>query len=169
MEHITIGKIIKAQGIKGEIKIKPMTDDVARFKKLKVIYINELPYQITACRFNGDFAYLYLLNIDDRNKAELLVNKDITIEKVNSVALPADRYFITDIEGCEIFSEENQLIGKIIDIMQSGAADVFTIKTFDNKIVRIPFIKALKAQVDIDNKIVIVDAKIFNEVCVYED
>lgn len=80
-DFITIGQIVKAVGIRGEIKIKPITDDPARFRRLKIVYIKSKPYKIESCRFDGDYVVFKLSGISDRNAAEELRNFFIEIDE----------------------------------------------------------------------------------------
>ena len=82
MAFITIGEILKAQGIKGEIKIKPLTDDIERFRKLKMVYIDGVPYKISSKRIDDKFVYL----IDGRTR-KVVAPKKKSIKHVK-VILP---------------------------------------------------------------------------------
>ncbi|MBE5731546.1 MAG: 16S rRNA processing protein RimM [Clostridiales bacterium] len=168
MDKITVGQIIKAFGIKGEVKVKPITDDINRFKKLKLVYIGETPYKIIACRIAEGFVYLSFIGVSDRNTSETLVGKMLEIDRVNAVDLEEGRYFISDMIGCKVVLSDGSNVGVITDVAQYGAADVITVKDGD-KVCRFPFIKKLSSNFDIENKIMNADAKVFNEVCVYED
>lgn len=137
-DYITIGQIVRAIGIKGEIKVKPITDNIARFKLLKIIYINSKPHKIERCRIDKDFVCLKIGGIDDRNSAEALKDAFIEIDRVNAVPLEDGSYFIADIIGCNLLDDCGEKLGKITDISQYGAADVFTV--FDGKrTARFPF------------------------------
>ena len=168
MERITVGQIIKAFGIRGEVKIKPITDNVERFQKLRTVFISGTTYKISACRIHEGFVYLKFIGVNDRNASELLVGNMLEIDRNDAVDLPEGRYFITDLIGCDLQLSSSAVVGKIIDVLQYGAADVIVVKT-DKTICRFPFIKKLNADVDVDAKIMRVDEKTFFEVSVYED
>lgn len=165
--YITIGEIIKAQGINGELKIKPLTDDIKRFKKLNQVYIGGLSYDIKATRLNGNFVYLTLLNVTDRTTAEGFVGKNIEIDRLNAVDLPENTYFIADIIGCEVFLSDGSYLGKVDYIYQNGAADVYEIKGERN--IMFPFLNILIVTIDIHNKKIVVNKNEFIKVAVYED
>lgn len=167
-DFITIGQIVKAVGIRGEIKIKPITDDAGRFRRLKIIYVKSKPYKIESCRFDGDFVVLKLAGIPDRNTAEELRDSFVEIDRVNAVPLEEGSYFIADILGCKLFTDDGEQIGKITDVSQFGAADVFTVSD-GQKTVRFPFLKKMIVKVDVESGVVIVAKSVFDEVCVYED
>lgn len=168
MDKITVGQIIKAFGIKGEVKVKPITDDVTRFKKLKLVYIGETPYKIIACRIAEGYVYLSFIGVSDRNTSETLVGKMLEIDRINAIELEEGRYFIADMLGCKVILSDGTKVGTIVDVAQYGAADVITVKDGE-KVCRFPFIKKLNSDFDIENKIMHADAKAFYEVSVYED
>lgn len=165
--YITIGEIVKAQGIKGELKIKPLTDDVLRFKKLKQVFINKLAYQILSLRINGGFVYATLDGIADRNKAELFVGSSVEIDRINAVDLPENTYFIADIIGCEVFKSDGSYLGKVDYVYQNGAADVYEVKGERN--LMFPFLNDVIASIDVENKKIVVKTDEFDRVAVYED
>lgn len=167
MNRYTIGIILKPHGVKGAIKIGPMTDDVARFKSLEKVYIDNKMYKVLNAQLSSNEVYLTLDGIADRNKAELFRNKEIQVEKQDAVKLDEGRYFIVDIVGCEVFVE-NELIGKVDEVLQNGAADVYVIKSEDKECM-VPALKKLLVSVDTDNKKIVLDKKVFDEVVVYED
>lgn len=168
MERITVGQIIKAFGIRGEVKIKPITDDVERFHKLRTVFVNDTVYKISACRIHDGFVYAKFIGVNDRNASELLVGNMLEIDRNDAVDLPEGRYFITDLIGCDLVLSSSVHIGKIVDVLQYGAADVIVVKT-DTNVCRFPFIKKLNSQVDVNSKVMRVDEKVFFEVSVYED
>ena len=168
MERITVGQIIKAFGIRGEVKVKPITDNVERFQKLRTVFVNGLVYKISACRIHDGFVYLKFIGVNDRNESELLVGNMLQIDRNDAVDLPEGRYFIADLIGCKLELSSSTCVGEIVDVLQYGAADVIVVKT-DKTICRFPFIKKLNAEVDVDAKIMRVDEKTFYEVSVYED
>ena len=166
-ENIVIGRVIKAVGIKGEIKITPITDDMLRYKKLKTVYISGIPYQILSCRFDKAFVFLKLSGISTRDDAEKIVGDYVEIDRVNAL-VPENAYLIADIEGCTMYLSDGEMVGVITDVAQYGAADVFTIEG-NGKVCRCPFLNKVIVKIDVESKIVVADKKEFTAVCVYED
>lgn len=167
-EYITIGQIVRAVGIRGEIKVKPLTDDAERFSALRLVYLENKPYRIAACRFDKDYVILRLQGIDDRNAAEAVKDKFLQIDRINAVPLDEGSYFIADIEGCKLFTDDGTEIGKVTEVNQYGAADVFTV-VGGGKTVRFPFLKKMIVKVDVESGIIVVNKNIFDGVSVYED
>ncbi len=167
-EYITIGQIVRAVGIRGELKVKPLTDDPMRFNKLKVLYLKEAPHRIEACRFDKDFVYLRLSGISDRNEAESVQNEFLQIDRINAIDLNEGSYFIADVIGCKVIDDNGEELGKVIDISQYGAADVYTVQK-GKSIVRFPFLNKMIVKVDVDTGIIVLRRRVFDEVSVYED
>lgn len=167
-DYMTIGEIIKAQGIKGEIKVKPLTDDPARFAKLKILYISGVPHRTEAMRIDR-FVYIKLAGVDDRNAAQQLVGKTIDIDRV--LAAPLDdeyTFYVADVEGCDLLADGVK-IGVIESVDGYGAADVFTVRCEDGRVLRFPFLKKLLVRFDADLKQFEVKAAELEKVSVYED
>ncbi len=167
-DYIVIGHIVRAVGIRGELKVKPLTDDPGRFKQLRLVYIKSRPYKLEGYRSDGDFVCIKLSGVPDRTAAELLKDEFIEIDRINAVPLDEGQYFIADIVGCKLLLDDGTEIGKITEVNQYGAADVFTAS--DGKsVVRFPFLKKMIVKVDVEAGVIIVSKKVFDEVSVYED
>ena len=167
MDKLVVGQIIKAFGIRGEVKIKPLTDDVYRFEKLRTVYVSDAQYKITACRINDGFVYLKFLGVNDRNTSESLVGNNLLIDRADAVDLPEGRYFISDVIGLDLYLDSGKKIGVIEDIV-SGNVDYYYIDTVEGKAV-FPLVKDLLVEIDVENKKVTVKAKRFTEVVMYEN
>lgn len=166
--RLTIGKITRPQGIKGELKVSPLTDDNSRFLDLKRVYIAGSYYQVKKARLDEEDVYIYLEGITDRNAAETLRNKDVQVDREDAVKLEEGRYFIVDILKSKIYLDDEEF-GTLKEVLQYGSADVYVIKTIDNKEAMVPALKTLIKSVDIVNKVIVLDKKVFGELVVYED
>lgn len=164
-EFLKIGKIVKPRGIKGEVKVEPLTDDAGRFLSLKDAIIDGNAFKIEKAVVS-DGVYLKLFGINDRNAAELLRGKFITVSRENAVPLKENSYFIADLIGADVFTENNK-IGTLSDIT-SAKTDIFTVKTEEGNVLRFPFLKDLIIKVDVNKKEIILKEKRLSEVSVYE-
>ena len=170
MGKIIIGKIIKPQGIKGEVKIFPMTDDALRFKTLKEIYLanEQTPRKVIQTRISGQDVFMLIEGIIIRNDAEEIRNCSISINKEDAVKLDSGRYFIFDVIGSKVYTQKGNLIGTVKDIIKSRAADVYEISD-KGKTFMFPLVDDLVLEMDIKAKKIVVEEKRFNEVVCYED
>jgi len=163
---VTIGKIVKAQGIRGEVKVMSLTRDVTHFAVLKNVYIDGVLYDIKAVRISGDFAYLLLDGINDRNTAESLRNKQISIERDKVKPLDTDEYYISDLIGCRVVTADGLEIGTLAEVIETGTADVFVVKSTDGKDVLFPHLTRVVVGVDLGNRVVTVDKTELDKVIV---
>lgn len=166
-EFLKIGLIVKPQGIRGELKLTPLTDDLTRFIGLKKVYIDGAIYSVLTSKLGGGVAFLTLSGISDRNQAETFRGKYVCVRREDAVPLKKDTYFIADIIGCAL-KTETTLIGEVVDVT-SAKTDIFTVRTIDGKTLRFPFIKDLLVKVDVENKEITVKEKRLGEVGLYED
>lgn len=167
-ELLKIGLIVKPQGIKGEVKVQPLTDDINRFKNLKETVIDGKNYRVLKAAIGGGAVFLALSGISDRNVAETFRGKFLCVTRENAVELPEDRYFIADVIGCSLITDGGDNLGEIVDVT-SARTDIFTVRLNDGRILRFPFLKDLTVSVDISNKKVTVKEKRLAEVSCYED
>lgn len=167
MDRLTIGRIAKPQGVVGELKITPLTDDADRFKSLKRVYVDGREYRAVKSRVLPNGVFVTLEGVDDRNKAEVLRDKDLQVDRSDAVALDKDRYFIVDVIGCEVFVGEEK-IGRLVDVLQYGAADVYVISTQKGRAM-IPAIDRIVLLIDAQNKRILLDGQAFQDLAVYEE
>jgi len=155
VEYLSIGRILAPWGVKGQVKIEPLTDDIKRFENLKSIYIeidNSLEYyEIENVLFLKDiFVVLKILGIDNIDSAEKFRGHYIKVHRKDAIKLPKNHYFICDIIGLKVFNYDGQYIGKVEDVIQTGANDVYIIKTVENKEVLIPAIRDVVLDIDLE-------------------
>ena len=166
MERLVIAEVLKPQGIRGEVKIKTYTDFPEDVKAFGTVYIGGTAYKILSFRIGeGGFAYLGLRGVPDRNAAELLRGKKIEGDRQDSPELEEGRYYIVDILGLSVETEDGEFLGKVKDIAPLSS-EVYTLEK-DGKEILFPAIKGVVKQVDIENGRLTVDKKRFDEVAVY--
>ncbi len=158
---IEIGQIVNSYGIKGQMKIVPFTDDITRFNDLKTIFIEinkELKeFKIEEVKYHKNNVLIKLEGINDINDTEKYKNCYVKIDRKNAVKLPEDTYFIIDLIGLEVFTEEDNLfLGKIVDVFPTGSNDVYVVKDELGKQILLPAIGEVIKNVDITNKKMIV-------------
>ena len=168
LETLKIGLIVKPQGVRGELKVQPLTDDITRFKKLKEVIIDGKNYKLLNATVGGGVVFISVSGIADRDTAETFRGKFLSVTRENAVPLEEGRYFIADIIGCEVITETGKKVGEVLEIT-SAKTDIFTVKCQDGKIARFPFLLDLVADVNVYQKKIIVNEKRLGEVCCYED
>lgn len=156
-EQFTIGKIVNTHGIKGELRIMPTTDDPKRFSKLKTVAIERnkdlTTYDIESVRYHKNFVLLKLKGIEDMTTAEQLKGSSIKIHRKDSLPLDKDEYYILDLFGLQVYTEEERYLGELVDIIATGSNDVYIVKKQDStKELLLPAIKQVIKKVDIENQ-----------------
>lgn len=160
-EFIVIGKIINAHGIRGDVIVEPMTDDLQQFSTIKEVYLcskhqSRQLYAIERVRGTVNKIVIKLAGIDDRNAA--LGLKGIELEKrlADCPALPPDSYYIFDIIGLTVKTVDDRWVGQISDVLTLPANDVYIV-TDGQREWLIPAIKAVIKKIDLEAELVIID------------
>ena len=151
---LQVGVISSTHGVRGEVKVFPTTDDANRFKKLKRVILDtgleKKELEIQGVKFFKQFVILKFKGIDNINDIEKYKGKSLYVTRENAVKLKKDEYFIADLIGIKAIDEQEEEIGTIVDVLQTGANDVYVVKTPQKKEVLIPAIKDCILEVDVE-------------------
>ena len=151
---LQVGVISSTHGVRGEVKVFPTTDDVKRFKKLKKVILDtgrgHLPLEIESVKFFKQFAILKFKGIDNINDIEKYKGKSLLVDRENAVKLRKDEYFIADMIGLQVFTEDGKEFGTLKDVLETGANDVYIIQSLAHGEVLVPAIKQCILDVDIE-------------------
>ncbi len=157
MENLLrVGVISSTHGIRGEVKVFPTTDDMDRFRKLKKVILDTgketLNLEIENVKFFKQFAILKFKGYDNINDIEKYKGKDLLVTREEAVPLKEHEFFICDLIGCIAYEEDGTEIGELIEVMQTGANDVFIFKTKENKEILVPYTEECVKSIDVLNK-----------------
>ncbi|MBI5180150.1 MAG: 16S rRNA processing protein RimM [Nitrospirae bacterium] len=153
---ITIGKILKARGIHGELKVLPLTDFLERFNELKDIILtspdgNDVEYKVNSVRYHKGCVLLRFEGCSTIDEAKRFINWSVRIPKEPARELPSGRYYWSDLIGMTVHSDAGLLVGEIIDVFSTGSNDVFVIKGRKKELLIPATIEVVK-DVDVKNK-----------------
>ena len=165
MRELVVGTVLKPQGIRGELKIKPYTDSAETFRAIGRVFLGGEEYKVLSVRTGDGAVYLGLRGVPDRNAAELLRGKDVVIPRDEAPALPEGSYYIADLLGSELVTEEGEALGTLLSVTQA-ATDIYTLKTEGGKEILFPAAKGVVLNVDVENKKITLSKKRFFEVAV---
>ncbi len=159
-EMLEIGQIVNTFGVKGMVKIVPYTDDIKRFDNLKEIYIvrknKKDKYEIEEVKYHKNMVLVKLKGIDTMNDAELLKQSMVQIERKDAIDLDEDTYFIVDLIGLKVVTDDNIELGNIVDIYNTGSNDIYVVKDELGKQVLLPAIADVILNIDMENKVITV-------------
>lgn len=158
---LEIGQIVNTFGVKGMVKIVPYTDDITRFDNLKTIYVvqknKNVEYEIEEIKYHKNMVLAKLKGVNTMNDAEMLKQSSIQIKRENAIPLEEDTYFIVDLIGLEVITDDtNTKLGNIVDIYNTGSNDIYVVKDELGKQILLPAIAEVIKKIDIENKMVVV-------------
>lgn len=154
-----IGKIINTKGIKGELKIYPMTKDIDRFYDLEYVYIGETldKLKIKKIYDYNNLIYMSFEDYEDINKVLKYKEKYVYVHSDDKVELEEGEYFIDDIIGLEMVDLKNNKLGKVVDVIENPANDLYVLKSYENKLSYIPAVSRFIKDIDLEKGIITID------------
>ncbi|MCD8205127.1 MAG: ribosome maturation factor RimM [Clostridia bacterium] len=163
-EFLLIATVLRPQGVRGEIKIKPLTDRPEDIRGFKRIYIDGKARDVLSVRVSGEFAYLTLSGVADRNAAELLRSKEIFVSRRDAPKPEDGRYYIADLIGCAVLADGKEM-GKVTDVIPAKT-DVYVLDAGGRERV-FAAADGVILDIDIPSKTITVDKKRFEECALY--
>ena len=153
-----IGRILKPQGVKGELRVFPTTDDPLRYNKLdrvRTVFEDRretLNQDIEGVKFAGQFVLVKFKGIDSIDAAEQLRGASIIIEDEQALPLEADEYYIRDLYDMRVATESGEYLGVIADVLETGANDVYVVRQENGGDILIPAVKQYVLAVDVESR-----------------
>ncbi len=140
---LEIAKILKPQGIKGEVKALPLTNVLAVFKSIRNAFVGEKDMAIEKISMRQGFLYIKFKDINTRNDAELLRNQSIKISKdILENFKEEDEFLIDDLIGMVIYDEKGALVGQIVEVINYGSSDIFIMEK-EGRQMQVPFVEGV--------------------------
>lgn len=152
---LRVGVITRTHGIRGEVKVYPTTDSPLRFNEIEEVMLKNGPrkerLRIQEARYFKNLVILKFEGIDSMNDAELLRGGELYIDRSQGEELSENEYYIADIIGMEVVTEEGEPVGQVKDVLETGANDVYLVKREGKKDLMLPAIRDCIRGVDIEN------------------
>lgn len=159
-EFLEIGQIVNTFGIKGMVKVKPFTDDITRFDYLEKVYVesqkNKKEYEIEEVKYHKDMVLIKFKGIDRIEEAELLRNSYLKVDRNDEPDLEEGTYYIVDLIGLDVYSDEGNLLGKVDDIFNNGSCDIYAVKDELGKQLLLPAISDVIKEINLEEKMIVV-------------
>lgn len=149
---LIVGEIINTHGLRGEMKVMPLTDDMRRFDYLEDVILKGKKVKVEGVKYFKDKVILKLEGINTIEEAEKLKRTYLEIERENAIELEEDEYFIVDLVGCTVVDTDGFEYGKIKDVIQTPSNDVYWVQ--GNKEILIPVLKDIVLDINIDEKLI---------------
>jgi len=165
-EYLAIGEIVRPQGVRGELKVRSLTDDPQRFFDVSGVRVGEGAEKSIHClRVQDGYAYVRLQGVYSREAAEELRGALLYVRREDAVPLPPDTEFICDLIGCEATDTDGVKHGRLVDVLQTGGVDVYTFRS-DAGDLMVPALKQTVLEVDVENKRMLLCAERLRETAV---
>lgn len=155
---LQVGIITTTHGVNGEVKVFPTTDDPARFKKLKEVILDtgkeKIPLTVAQVKFFKNLVILKFKDHNNINDVEKWKSRGLYVTRENAVKCEAGEYFIADLMGLSVISDEGEELGELSDVLTTGANDVYVVSRAGEKDLLLPAIKQCILSIDMDERVI---------------
>jgi len=160
-QHIPVGYVRRAHGIRGDVVVRGLVEDAADRFTVGLDLISAAaqakPLKVVSQRMNGADYLLHLEGVDSREDAEALVGTQFVIGRDQRRDLDRDEWWVEDLIGCDVFDVRGQAIGRVTDVAVGAAQDRLIVETLDGKHAEVPFVGPLVPGVDMESRMITVD------------
>lgn len=151
---LVIGKILRAHGVRGEVRVLLHTDLPERFTWLKEVYVGERdpkPIAVEGVRFHKDFVLLKLVGYDFRDQIDAIKGELLQVPIEDAIPLEEDEYFLFQLVGLDVYTDEDEHLGKLKDVIETGANNVFVVQSQGKKDILLPDTEEVVTDIDFEN------------------
>jgi len=162
-DFITIGAVTRVHGVRGEVIVSPITDDVQQFFRFQKIYLysssngRRKTVDIECVKRKKNLLIIKFKNIDDRNQAQELKGALVEKQFDDAEALADDEYYVFDLIGLTVKTVDDHIVGKLRDVLSLPANDVYVVFDEQNREYLIPAIKDIIKSIDLERQEIIID------------
>jgi len=154
--YLEVGEIVNTHGVRGEVRVIPLTDDPQRFRSLDWVFLDREgsldKIYIEGVKYARGMVILKFKNIDDPASAETLKGRLLKVDREHAVKLPEGSYFICDLLGSEVFDETAGKLGELKDIIKTGSNDVYVVRNETGREVLVPALKSVVRNISLENR-----------------
>ncbi|MFN8529417.1 MAG: ribosome maturation factor RimM [Anaerolineae bacterium] len=162
-KYLILGEVLRPHGVRGEIRVRLLTDYPERIRALKTVYLAESPdaaqvtsYEVEGIRFHQAYGLLKLKKIDDRNAADLLRQLLVLVDLKHAVPLEEGEFYLYQLIGLRVETESGETLGTIKEVLETGANDVYIVDSPQYGEILIPALEWVVIKTDIPNGIMII-------------
>lgn len=150
---LVIGKVLKPHGVRGELRVRPLTDDPSRFSWLENVYLGEdelTPLTVETVRFHKELVLVKFAELDGRDNVVDLHGQLLLVAMEDAIPLEEGEYFLHQLYGLDVYSDEDVYLGKLVNIIETGANNVFEVQG-EGKPILLPDIPSVITDIDFEN------------------
>ena len=155
-DHVAVGQITGAWGIRGHVKVQPQTAFSERFDTGSTLYLDGVAAKVTATRPNKGGYVVLLDSVPDRNAAEALRGALLTVPEKELAELPEDMFYHFQLVDMDVYSDEDEYLGQVAEIIETPGNDVYIIRKPNERDLLLPAVRDVVLDVDTDSARMIV-------------
>ena len=160
-KYLELGQIVNVKGLKGEVKVNSFTDDNTKFERIPNVFLkqkgNLKEYSIEKVGYSKNQVIIKFKGVNTVEEAEKIRNSYIVVDWEIFGELPEGVYYIADLLGLDVYTEDGTLLGKVDDIFSTGSNDVYVVKDELGKQKLLPGIDEVIKQIDLESGKIIVN------------
>lgn len=145
---IIIGKIVAPHGVRGDVRVTPLTDFPERFSSMQAVLVGERLLPLERVKEHQQFLLLKFRGLDDRNAVEELRGQLLYVTRQEVMPLAAGEYYVFDIIGMNVYTTAGALLGKVSDVLATGSNDVYVVERPKLRPLLVPALKKIVTELD---------------------
>lgn len=163
-KFLVVGKVLRPHGVRGELRVKLLTNYPDRFRNLEHVVIGNDPeddphtvtYEVERARLHRQHGILKLADIDERDAAEALRDQLVMVLLEDAVPLDDDEYYFFQLVGLTMVTDEGETLGEVIEVLETGANEVYLVNGPRYGELLIPAIESVVKQIDLENQQIVI-------------
>ena len=148
--HVVVGQVTGSWGLRGDVKVQPQTDSAERFSAGSELHLDGRPATVESSRSLKGGYVIRLTGVNDRTAADSIRGSLITVLEDEIASLPDDTFYHFQLIDMQVFSDEGESLGAIVEILDTSANDVYVVRGSEGKDLLIPAIHETIVDVDVD-------------------
>ena len=148
-ERIVIGRVGAAHGIRGELRVIPLTDFPERFAALREVMVGDELLHIESVKPQGKNFLMRFREYAVREDAQKLTGRHLTVARAEAAPLDEGEYYVFDIVGLTVYDEEDNELGTVENVLRTGSNDVYAVRAADGREILIPALRAVVLAIDV--------------------
>ncbi len=148
---VAAGRVVRPHGVRGDLLVASVSELIRSLQVGSPVFLgpDREVAQVTSCRLHGTRWLLRLEACHDRDQAERWRGAEVAVRVDDLPPLPEGEYFYWQILGLQVVTEEGQVLGKIEEIIETGANDVYVVRAPDQPEILLPAIQSVVRQIDL--------------------
>jgi 16S rRNA processing protein RimM len=155
--YVAVGRVLGPFGLKGELKVQPLTDNADRFKAGARLWAGQQPITVAASREAQNHLYLMLKGFNDRQSVDKLRHALLQVPETDLPPLPEGEFYRFQLIGMTVVSRDQSLLGTLDEVIETGSNDVYRVRTPDGADLLLPALDDVIVSVDPDARRMVVD------------